>query len=76
MIPGSAVGSQTGSARRVGVVLLLVAGSGRDGVEELPVGECVAVPAEVRGQIVRRLHHPGDDDKPQVRLIQLAQNAC
>ena len=44
-----------------------------DGVDDLPVGERVAVPAEVRLQIDRRLGHPRPDDEPQPGLVELAQ---
>ncbi len=40
------------------------------GVDHLPVGERVTVPAEMRLQIDRRLRHAGADDEPVARLVQ------
>jgi hypothetical protein len=50
--------------------LAAAAGLGRDGVDDLRVGACVAVPVEVRLQIRRRPAGAGADDEPQVRLVQ------
>ena len=61
---------------RLGLLVHVVdaaGGGGRhawgDGVDELPVGERVPVPAEVRRQVGRRLRHPGADDEPQPGLV-------
>ena len=44
-----------------------------DGVNQLPVGERVAVPVEVGFQIMGCFRLAGSDNEPQARLIQLAQ---
>lgn len=54
-------GVQDGFGSKVGVVLLRVAGPGCNRVDQLPVGERVAVSPEVRGQNGRGLRSPGAD---------------
>ena len=55
------------------VALAPGAPSGGDGVDQLPVGEGVPVPVEVRLQIPGGADLPGPDDEPQPRLIQRRQ---
>ena len=55
------------------VVLDVRAGARGEGVDDLPVGERVAVPAEVGLQVDRRLGHAGADDEPQPGFVELAQ---
>jgi hypothetical protein len=64
-----------GLPRRFGldhrVVLTCPAGLlGGEGVDDLPVGERVTVPAEVRDPVVRGLAHRRANDEAQVRLVQ------
>ncbi len=60
----------------LGVVLHLVAGARGEGVDDLTISERVTVPAEVGLQILGRLGHPGADDEPQIRLVEVFQVAA
>jgi hypothetical protein len=57
--------SQAGSARRAGSLSLVLPGLQGDGVDDLPVAEGVAVPAEVRLQVDRGLGDPRSGDEPR-----------
>jgi hypothetical protein len=55
------------------IVLIGHRGVRRDGVDDLPVGERVPVPAEMRRQVQRRLGDLGADDEPQVRRVEFGE---
>ena len=46
------------------------ASPGGNGVDDLPVGEGIAFPAEVRLQVARGADLPGPDDEPQPSVVQ------
>jgi hypothetical protein len=52
------------------VVVLVLAGLRGDGVDDLPVAERVAVPAEVRLQVDGGLGDPRPDDEPQPGVVE------
>ena len=55
------------------VVVLVLARLRGDGVDDLPVAERVAVPAEVRLQVHGGLGDPRADDEPQPGVVQVVQ---